>query len=167
MAYLTKSLVMPNGEEIEFVGKTWYGECSTAGTAQTKIVDIPGFTSENLIAGTRVIVRFIQGQLYNGIPQLNVSGTGPKIIYRNGGSPFAGQYEWGPYDLIAFVCATNDNTQVWFIENSYRANTTYYGKTKLSNTISNDETVALTPAAVYNAGYLTLADLPIYDGSVT
>ena len=39
-------------------------------------------------------------------------------------------------------------------------------KTDLSNTISNDSTKALTPKAVYDAGFLTLETLPIYDGTV-
>ena len=92
------------------------------------------------------------------------------------------QYEWSPSNPITFVY----NGYNWVIINGTHATTTYWGKTKLSNTISNDSTIALTPKAVYNAGYattsqiptkvsdlnndsgfLTLSTLPVWDGSVT
>lgn len=186
MAYLTKSLVMPNGNEYEFIGKTWYGVCATSATTQTKTVSISGFTSSDLVAGVRVVVNFQQPQTYNGVPKLNVSNSGAKDIERAALTSsiyeYAGRYEWNAGETVAFVYSGT----YWVIENGGTATTGYYGKTKLSNTIANDQTMALTPKAVYDAGfattsqlptktsdltndsgYITLADLPIYNGGVS
>lgn len=160
MANLTKSLVMPNGQEYEFVGKHWYGTCSTAAATQTKTVSITGFTSADLVEGVQVTVRFSNHQGYNGTPYLNVSSTGAKPIYIL--TEFAKLYEWANYETLTFVYYPGS----WNIIGGEHATTYFWGKTKLSNTIADDEFVALTPKAVYDAGYLTLADLPVWDGGV-
>lgn len=161
-----KKLMMPNGDEFRFVGKQWYGVCTTVGSSRNKTVSITGFDGSDLFTGVRVTVRFNNAQSYNGTPTLNVSGTGEKNIARrsslNSVSEIAGQYEWNANSIITFTYSGF----AWVIDDGEAATTTYYGKTKLSNTISNDQTTALTPYAVYNAGFLTLADLPIYDGTV-
>ena len=159
MANLTKSLIMPNGAEYEFVGKHWYGVCSTAGATQTKTVSITGFTSADLVNGTQVTVYFSNGQNYNGVPNLNVSNTGAKGIYASGSAEL---YEWTTGAVITFVYYSSN----WYIIDGQHATVTCFGKTKLSNTISDNDLVALTPKAVYDAGYLTLADLPVWDGGV-
>ena len=160
MANLTKSLVMPNGQEYEFVGKHWFGYCNTWGTTQTKTVDITGFTSADLVDGTQVTVRFNNSQMYNGAPNLNVSSTGAKTIFTASSS--AGYTEWEAGAILTFIYYGS----YWYIIDGEHAGISYWGKTRLSNTIANDETVALTPKAVYDAGYLTLADLPVWDGGV-
>ena len=168
--------VMPNGQEYEFVGKHWYGMCTTAAATQIKSVTITGFTSADLVDGTQVTILFSYAQTYNGVLKLNVSNTGAKSIVGD-----VKQYEWNASETITFLYANN----VWYIIDSKHATTTYWGKTKLSNTIADDQTVALTPKAVYDAGYvtsaalptkvseltndsgyLTLATLPIWDGGV-
>lgn len=146
MANLTKSLVMPDGE-YEFVGKHWYGTCSTAANTQTKTVSIKGFTSADLVDGVQVTVWFQYAQNSGGIPNLNISNTGAKLISRAGG---AGQYEWIDKAIITFCYYNN----AWNIIDGSHATTTYWGKTKLSSTIADDVTVALTPKAVYDAGYV-------------
>ena len=130
----------------------WYGYCTTAASTQTKSVSISNFFSEQLVDGCKVTVRFSSGQTYNGIPSLNVNGTGAKNI-RLDGNTYAGRYEWNAGQIVAFVYYNGD----WVIEDGSHATTTYWGKTKLSNTIANDSTVALTPKAVYDAGYVNSA----------
>ena len=152
MANLTKSLVMPNGQEYEFVGKHWYGYSSTAATTQTKTTSITGFTSADLVDGTQVTIQFANAQTYNGIPYLNVSSTGAKTIRSRNGSS-AGRYEWNAGEFITFTLYAYE----WYIIDGGHADTTYYGKTKLSNTIADDQTTALTPKAVYDAGYVNAA----------
>lgn len=159
MANITKSLVMPNGQEYEFVGKHWYGTCSTAANTPTKTVSITGFTSADLVEGVQVTVRFSYSNTSSA--SLNVSSTGAKPICSISGNS-VGAYEWQGGAIITFVY----NGTYWIVINGQHADTTYWGKTKLSNTIANDQTVALTPKAVYDAGYLTLATLPIWDGGV-
>lgn len=79
MARLTKSLITPDGIEHEFVGRTWYGISTTSATSTSKTVTINGFTSENLVTGVRVSVKFNNKNTASSIT-LNVSGTGAKTI---------------------------------------------------------------------------------------
>lgn len=176
---------MPNGQVLEFVGKNWYGTCTTAAATAAKTVSILGFTSADLVAGVRVTVLFSYANTVSA-PSLNVTSTGAKTIARRASSASltesAGQYEWQANSIITFVYSG----YVWVIDDGNVATTTYYGKTKLSNGIGSSQTTALTPYAVYSAGYitsaslptkvsdltndsgyLTLATLPIWDGSVT
>ena len=235
----TQSLVMPDGNEYEFFGKTYYGVCSTAAGTVAKTVSISGFNSNSLVAGvhisvkftypnttnnttlqvsntgaktiyhatytytttnirwsggdivdfvydgtywcmigvaqesyfycetaastqaktallggsssgfklyhgTKVTICFRYAQSYNGIPTLNVGGSGAKSIYRDA-STAAGMYAWRAGAIIDFVY---DGTN-WVMENGQLADTSYYGLTKLSRVISNNDSTALTPDAVY------------------
>lgn len=131
----------------------WYGYCATAAGTQEKKVSISGFTSAQLVEGCKVTVRFINNQNYTGAPTLNVSNTGAKTIYvgDNGGN--AKNTEWYAGAVLSFVFFNN----TWRLENGDHASTTCYGRTKLSNTISSQAGVALTPKAVYDAGYVNSA----------
>lgn len=130
----------------------WYGTCSTAANIQGKFAIVTGFYSASLVEGVRVVVRFTDGQTYNGTPTLDVNGTGAKYI-RVDGNTYAGLYEWKAGQIIAFVYYNG----YWVIEDGGHGTTAYFGKTKLTNTISNNSTVALTPKAVYDAGYVNSA----------
>ena len=150
MANLTKSLTV-NGQEYEFVGKQWYGDCNSSAQSSTKTVSITGFTSADLVTGTQVTIRFLNAQNYNGTPSLSIGGVS-KFIYRASGVP-TGRYEWSTGEIITLVYSGSE----WFIVKGGRASTTYYGDVKLSDTIANDSTTALTPKAVYDAGYVNTA----------
>lgn len=139
----------------------WYGVCSTAAATQAKTVSISGFGSDQLVDGVKVTVLFSNAQSYNGSPTLNVSSTGAKQVIAGGS--YSGKGEWTSSQEVTFVYYNG----YWNIEDGTHADITFYGKTKLSNTIADDATMALTPKAVYDAGFLTLADLPVWDGSVT
>ena len=66
MANLTKSLiVLPNSQEYEFVGKHWFGTCTTAASTQIKSVSITGGSA----AGSQ------PGQFYGA------SGIGYELVY--------------------------------------------------------------------------------------
>ena len=159
----------------------WYGVCSTSAGTQAKTVGIKGFYSAQLVEGCRVVVAFTQEQAYNGTPTLNINSTGARSIMTHNITP-AGYREWRAGQIIAFVLYQG----YWVIEDGGHADTAFYGKAKLSNTIADDATMALTPKAVYDAGYattsqiptkvsdlnndsgfLTLSTLPVWDGSVT
>ena len=147
----TQALVMPDGNRYEFFGRTYYGVCSTTASTQAKQVTITGFTSTSLNEGVRIVVRFTNSQTYNGTPTLNVSSTGAKNIQYIAGSN-AGQYEWEAGEIIGFIYYNN----AWVIENGNHAEPSYWGKITLNNIIGT----------VSGAGFLTLGDLPIYDGTV-
>lgn len=149
MANLTKSLVMPNGQEYEFVGKHWYGQCTTSANTQTKVVSITGFTSADLVDGVQITVYFLNAQTFNGTPYLNVSGTGAKIIYTRYGVTAKG-YEWDSGAIITFTYRSSN----WYIIDGLHASGEYYGKVRLTNTIYDSQAYALTPKAVYDAGYV-------------
>ena len=150
-----RTLKMPDGTEFSFFGETYYGVCSTSASTQTKAVTVDGFTSAQLVEGVRVVVRFTNSQSYNGTPNLNVNSTGAKTIVAGSDYYNAGRYEWYSNAIIGFIYYNNK----WYIEDGNHANTTYWGKTKLTNTIDSTQTMALTPYAVYNAGYITVSDL--------
>ncbi len=109
----------------------YYGACSTNASTQEKKVDIEGFTSENLVEGTCIAVRFAYMQLYDGTPKLNVSGTGAKNIQSRAGTN-AGKGEWYTGQIVEFVFYNN----AWVIVDGFHATTSYYGKTKLTNDFS-------------------------------
>ena len=153
MAGLLKYLEL-NNASYEILGKTWYGICSASGTTRTKSVAVDGFSTPDLIEGVRVVVSFNYGQLYNGIPQLKVGGSGARDI--RAGNGYAQYREWNAGAMLAFVYHNGN----WCIENGEHADTTYFGKTKLSNTIANDDTTALTPKAVYDANFAHSSDIP-------
>lgn len=151
MATKTRALKMPNGTEYEFFGATWYGECSTSGTTQAKTVSINGFTSSVLVAGVRVVVKFANYQGYDGIPTLNVSGTGAKNIARNSRSypDYAQQDEWPPGGVIGFIY---DGTN-WVIENGEHGGN-YYGAVKTTPLYKGvDNQVALTSQSIFSYDY--------------
>ena len=180
MANTLSYFYMPNGIAFDFYGITYFGSCTTSATVQAKTASVDGFTHVTLRDGIRVVIRFMNAQTFNGAPTLNVSGTGAKqISIRDGGN--AARYEWAAGSIIGFIYYGGQ----WVMESGCRASTSCYGRTMLSNTIANNQTVALTPKAVYDAGYITsaslptkvsdltndsgfitLADLPVYDGTV-
>ena len=146
MAYLAKKLTMPNGQEYEFVGRSWFASCTAAAGTQTKTADVSGFTSENLISGARVTVYFQYRNSYNGTPKLNVSGTGAKDIVLLTSGASAKQYEWPAYSVLDFVYYNN----TWVLMGHYRADGTYPGIVRLSDSyISNETDRAATPYAVH------------------
>ncbi len=151
MANLTKSLILPSGQEYEFVGKHWYGTCITIGSTQTKVVTITGFSSEDLVAGTQITVYFKYAHTANNTPRISLANSVANIRTLDGAN--AGQYEWNAGAIITFVYYIS----YWYIIDGEHADTTYWGKTKLSNTIADDDTTALTPKAVYDAGYVNAA----------
>ena len=111
MANKTKALVMPDGTEFEFLGATYYGACSTAAATQTKTVSISGFNSENLVDGQRIVVRMANAQSYNGTLQMNVAGTGGKVVFYATGKP-AGLNAWTAGEIVPFIYYNGS----WYIE---------------------------------------------------
>lgn len=146
MAQTAKSLTVPSGAEYQFIGRTWYGYCTTSASSSTKTVYITGFTSSDLVSGTRVVIRFQYGQTYNGTPWLNINSTGDHVISATG-SNMANRYEWDAGAVIGLVYVQDR----WIIEDGGHASTTAWGKTILSTSIDDGNVVAMTPYGTYLA----------------
>lgn len=119
-----------------------YCTCDTAESTSDKVATIV-FGSITLTAGARAIVKFTNAnaQVY---ARLKVGSTAFKYIKRydaRGPEPNM----WNPGATVGFVF---DGTY-WLMDNGTIASTTYYGVTKLSNSItSTDEFLAASSYAV-------------------
>lgn len=134
-----------NGEEGAGGGTgLCFGLCETAAATQAKLVTCGTFT--DLIIGASIRVKFAYGNVAVS-PTMNVNGTGPISIMRYGNSADPG-YGWYAGEVKDFVF---DGTY-WIMVDGGLATTSYYGKTKLTDIISDDSFTALTPRAVYDMG---------------
>ena len=61
-------------------GADFFGVCTTSAATAAKTVSITGFTSADLVTGTKVTVKFNYGNTNDDICTLNVSETGAKTI---------------------------------------------------------------------------------------
>lgn len=123
-----------------------YATCTTTNTTQAKVATTLGGDFQ-LKAGAVVIIKFTNGQTYNGAATLNVDGTGAHTICGYG-STTTSRYYWGPGAVRTFVF---DGTN-YVLEHGYYATTTYYGPTKLVNsTTSTSNAYAATPNSVKTA----------------
>lgn len=120
-----------------------YGTCSTIGGTSTKVVNSDDF-GDTLETGKSIRVKFSYANTVAS-PYLNVNGTGAKLIKKYGSTGSVAYY-WYTGEVIDFVY----DGRYWVMVNAAPATTTYYGITKLQSTISNTDTVALTPGAVYD-----------------
>lgn len=148
--------------QTEVTGAVWYGTCGTAASTQVKVVTCSSFPASALKAGTILIVKFTNQQTYNGAPILNVNGTG-NVDVKVYGTTASARYEWYKGEVVQFV---HDGTN-WIITQRGRATTSYYGVTKLNQSlVSTSSSVATTPYAV-NKAMEVLTGLPIYSASST
>ena len=153
---------LTNKPTIPTVGNTkiYYGTSSTSAGTQTKTVTCSGFTLET---GATIFVKFTYGQTYNGVPKLNVNGTGA-INVRYKGDTNGIRYMWSATEVMGF---TYDGTY-WVAIGRALATTTYYGVTKLTDSASSTSTTtSLTPASLNRAMQYTVTGYPVYSSSST
>ena len=67
-------------------GADFFGVCESAADAQAKTVSITGFTSADLVSGTKITVKFSFGNTNSNSCTLNVSETGAKTLLLSGES---------------------------------------------------------------------------------
>lgn len=126
----------------------FYGTCATVAATAAKVVTCEEFTSEDLVAGTVINVKFTNAQTYNGAPTLNVNGTGAKNIKRVG-TTNAARYEWLAGEVLQFVY----DGSYWMLTDGGIATTTYYGVTKLSSATNSTSTALAATASAVKAAY--------------
>lgn len=122
----------------------YYGECTTAAAEQTKVVVCPGFS---LVEGAVIVVRFTSAQNYSPSTNvnvlMNVNGTGAKQVKRAGTTNLP-RYFWAPGQIVPFAY---DGTN-WVMVSGGIATTTYYGITRLTESLtSTATTLALSASA--------------------
>ena len=133
------------------VGGIYYGICETGADVADKTVTISGITS--LYDGLYIRVKFLYGN--NKVsPYLNLNSLGYKPIWTDKNHP-AEIGEWSDgtvLDLIYVEYESSSNLNGWRIVNSVKADTSRFGRVKLSTSVnSNDATVAATASAVKKA----------------
>lgn len=123
--------------------KAVYGTCGTAAATAAKTVTLSGFT---LQTGARIAVCFTYGNTAAS-PTLNVNSTGAKAIRRLS-STAAMAYMWQAGEVVEFVYSGS----YWYMVNAGLATTTYYGRTKLTDSVTSEDTsTAATPNSVKTA----------------
>ena len=126
----------------------FYGTCATAAATAAKAVVCEEFTSDHLVEGTVINVKFANAQTYNGAPTLNVQSTGAKNIKRVG-STNAARYEWQAGEVLQFVY----DGSYWVLTDGGIATTTYYGVTKLSSATNSTSNALAATASAVKAAY--------------
>lgn len=129
---------------------SYYATSTTAADTAAKVASLDNAldaTAFRLETGARVSVKFTNANTYNGTATLNVGGTGAKNITYEGTNTGA-NYMWRAGEVVDFVY---DGTN-WVMINGGIASTTYYGVTKLVNSVSSTSTsMAATPNSVKQA----------------
>ena len=149
-------------EESE-VGNTriWYGSCDTADTTRSKAVSITGYDAYK--NGDIVIVTFVNAQLYNGAPYLNINGLGNKTIRRTT-EQNGYRYQWLAGETVQFIY----NGTYFLDVRGGLATTTYYGRTKLgSGVTSTTANNALTMAGINSFSENMVSGYPVYSAEAT
>lgn len=95
------SRVQIDSNNVQNLGSTAYGECSTATATAAKVVDMTGFY---LVKGATIHVKFANAKAATGTPTLNVNATGAK--------PLVGQW------LAGDVCACTYDGTSWVINSA-------------------------------------------------
>jgi hypothetical protein len=126
---------------------TYYGTCDTSASTQTKEITS---SISTLISGLVLIVKFDNAQTYNGKPILKIGSIGSITVY-NGY-----RYMWNAGAVVTFVY---DGTR-FYATNVGVASTTYYGVTKLVDSVTSTSTaLAATGKSVktaYDAAVLVM-----------
>lgn len=127
--------------------KVFYGTSATGAGTQAKVVVCAEFSASDIVAGAVIFVKFTNGQTYNGTPTLNINSTGAHGVRRYG-TTNAPRYWWIAGEVVGFIY---DGTY-WLTLRGGLATTTYFGLTKLENSVtSTSTTYAATPNSVKQA----------------
>lgn len=133
-----------NSKQTATNSKIYYGTCPTEAPDVAKIVTSSGFVLE---LGAHISVKFTYGNNRNGAT-LNVNNTGAKTItYVGSDSNTANQ--WGPGEVIDFVYDGSHYVMV----RSGVASSSYYGLTKLTDSVSSTSSASAATANAVKTAY--------------
>lgn len=141
-------------EDKPTIPKIFYGTSSTSAT--TRIKDVTTSSDYTLTEGTILIVKFTNGQTYNAKStspvQLSVNNNNG-VDVASVGTTKTTRYYWKSGEV---VCFAYDGTNFIMLENGI-ASTTYYGVTKLSDSVTSTSTELASTANAVKTAY-DLAD---------
>ena len=121
----------------------WYGTCSTGANTQTKEVTVSDW---NFTTGNMLFVKFTNANNYNGTAKLKIGDVSTDIVIV--GTTTTSRYYWKSGELVGFVY---DGTNFTMLEKA-PASTTYYGVTKLVDSVTSTSTsLSATPNSVKQA----------------
>ena len=128
----------------------FFGTCSTSASTSAKTVTIDGFTSENLINGTRIAVYFTYNNTSSS-PTLNVSNTGALNLVTQTGTELTGAVgDWAAGSVVSFVYYNNE----WVLQSptliATLNGTEYFA--------GNTEPTWYAPTSAGTSGYLLTAN---------
>ena len=120
----TKYLTMPDGNDYEFFGKSYYGTCSSSDISTIKNANIEGFTRDALVPGVRISVKFTYGNNVNN-PTLSIPGVvGAVPIRLFPGTIYSAaklsKYLWADGQIVDFIydgeswLITNYAPRIWY-----------------------------------------------------
>lgn len=124
--------------------KPYFGICETAEATAAKVVTCDGFV---LKTGAHIAVQFTYGNTGSS-PSMNVNGTGAKAICGINGT-YVSTNMWIANQVVHFVY----NGSWWIALNCLPANTSRYGITKLSNSVSSTSQVLAATAYAVKLAY--------------
>lgn len=122
---------------------TWYAICNAAATDITKEVLVQNYV---LTKGSLIVIYFSNGNTSTSAISLNINSTGAKKVKVNGLATSSKNLLWSAGARLTFMY---DGTDYQLIS------------------IASDSIPQRYNSSTNPNGYLTLADLPIYDGSVS
>lgn len=115
--------------------KVFYGTSATGAGTQAKAVVCDEFSASDIVAGAVIFVKFTNGQTYNGTPTLNINSTGAHGVRRYG-TTNAPRYWWIAGEVVGFIY----DGSYWLTLRGGLATTTYWGLTKLENSVTSTST---------------------------
>lgn len=103
----TKYLAMPDGNDYEFFGKSYYGTCSSSAGNTIKSVYIEGFTGDALVPGVHISVKFTYANDVKN-PTLSiehVSGATPIRLFPGSiySASILSRYLWADGQIVDFI----------------------------------------------------------------
>ena len=124
--------------------KPYFGTCATEAATAAKVVECSGFV---LRKGALIAVQFTYANT-GASPSMNVNGTGAKAICGISGT-YISTSMWVANQVVHFVY----NGTWWVALNCLPANTSRYGITKLSSSVTSTSTVLAANAYAVKLAY--------------
>ena len=123
----------------------YYGRCATVAADNTKIVDCPDFSEEDVKPGDIIYIYFNSRVKTDETVYLQINDTTPTKVQDEFPSEFP---LWHAGDIVGFIKITN----AWRILNRPAASSTQYGMTMLTSSVSsNSYNIAASASAVKTA----------------